>query len=214
MFLTFLTVWWRVALVTAGIAWAVILLPVDVIWRWHEPTRVALADGQLIKRPARDHLIAAYSNVANYNVCFPGYREQLAAFLVHRAAGYRRLAETDQAIEDLRRAKKWLAAMLSCSPLESNQWLSFAITEGLLNGWGRRSFEALRLSFLTDSRALWVVRRRLAVGKAIAPLLNAELRGHFRGDVHVIEKLDVGQQKAELKQLKIESINSLKELFQ
>jgi hypothetical protein len=202
----------RWGMVLFSLAWSLVILPAEGLRIQYAGMRTALRAGDPVKPAVLDAAIADYKKLADFGVCMPGVREQLASFLSIRAtvhAGPDSLARTGA---DLEQADQILRDMLGCSPFESNQWLSLAMLDVRRNGIRDKSFEYLKLSYLTSPREGWVVERRLTFAASMAPLIPEFLKPNIIGDIDEMKRM-LGIKTRFLKRLNLESMDELEKLF-
>ncbi len=202
----------RWSLIVFSILWSLMVLPAEAVRVLYADIRGDIATGKPVERADLDSAIAAYQKVASLKFCMPGVREQLASFLSIRPAMYTGADALVKVAADLDLADKTLRVMLTCSPFESNQWLSLAMLDVRRNGVRDRVFKFLNLSYLTGPREAWILERRLTFAAGIAPLIPAELKTQIQADIDELRRMG-STRKRFLERLRLKSMDELELLF-
>jgi hypothetical protein len=195
---------WGIAVVS--LAWVSTVLPAEALRVQYEGMRKTLRAGGTVEPAILNKAISDYKKIADLGICMPGLRENLASFLSLRADTHTGSDSFERASTDLERADHFLRDMLSCSPFESNQWLSLAMIDIKRNGIRKKAFEFLKLSYLTSPREGWVIERRLTFVAGMAPLVPEFLKPHVLGDIQEMRRMG-GIKRRFLKRLNIKSLD-------
>ena len=202
----------RWGLVVFSILWSLMILPAEAVRILYADVRETISAGKPVELVDLDSAISSYQKAASLGICIPGVREQLASFLSIRSANHTGLDALEQTAVDLDQANKALRIMLTCSPFESNQWLSLAMLDVKRNGVRDKAFAFLNLSYLTGPREAWIVERRLTFAAGVAPLVPANLKTQIRNDINELRRMG-GAKNRFLKRLNLKSIDELERLF-